>query len=255
VAPNRWYSVFLSRPAASVRLYCLPCAGGSASMFRAWADVLPPTVELRAIRLPGRHARYREPAFTDCETAAAELADALGPELRRPYVLFGHSMGALIAYRLIRVLERRTLAQPTLYVGASWTVQGVAAERMPDPDEPDERFVDVLRRLGGVPPEVLSDPEKLAITLPVLRADFQLCRSYVYRPDEAPLSVPTSIMGGLADRVTPLDEMTTWREHTLRYLGLRRFAGGHFFLRDDVPGVVGALVDDLATATRKVNLR
>ncbi|WP_416963487.1 thioesterase II family protein [Streptomyces sp. Agncl-13] len=240
-----WYSVPVPRPAASVRLYCLPCAGGDSTMFRAWADHLPPSVELRAIRLPGRHGRHPEQPFTDCAMAADTLAGALAPELRPPYVLFGHSMGALIAYQLLLALERRGLPPPTLYTSASWLVEGIPVERLPDPAASDDRFIDRLRRLGGVPSEVLSDPEVLAFMLPVLRADFQLCRTYEPRVGRAPLAVPMRAMGGVADTVTPVDRMAGWSHHTTRFLGVRRFPGDHFFVRDHADRVVGALVDDL----------
>jgi medium-chain acyl-[acyl-carrier-protein] hydrolase len=247
VVEQPWYSVFVSRPEAPIRLYCLPCAGGGATMYRELAERLPPTFELRAIRLPGRHARYGEPAFTDCETAAGALADALAAELRRPYVLFGHSMGALIGHRLVEVIERRGMAPPALFVSASWLVQGFPLERLPDPAASDERFVDVLRRLGGVAPGVLGDPEVLAFTLPLLRADFRLCRSYAYRPDDMPqLRAPMRAMGGAADHVTPVDQMGLWGSHARRFLGVRAFPGGHFFLNDNAEAVVETLAADVA---------
>ena len=241
-----WYSVFEPRPAAPVRLYCLPCAGGSAEMFRPWAAWLPPWIELRAIRLPGRYARHPRPAFADFDTGGEELAEALGTELRPPYVLFGHSMGALIAYRMARAIDRRGLPSPALCVIASSLVQGIAPERLPDPAEGDARFLEVLQQLGGMPPEVLADPEVLAFTLPVLRDDFRLCRSYVYRGGEAPLAVPLRVMGGTVDTITPVRHMASWRHHTRRFLGTRVFPGGHFFLREQVGAVVDALTGDVA---------
>ncbi|MEU2834244.1 alpha/beta fold hydrolase [Streptomyces lavendulae] len=243
---SSWYSVYAPRPAASVRLYCLPCAGGGATMFRAWADRLPPTVELRAVRLPGRHAWHPEPPFTDCTAAAHALASGLGPELHTPYVLFGHSMGALLAHELILSLDRHELPPPALYVSASWLVEGTPIELLPDPADCDEQFVETLRRFGGVPPEVLSDPEVLDFMLPALRSDFGLCRTYTYRTGATPFSVPVRAMGGVADTVTPVDRMARWRHHTERFLGTRSFPGDHFFLRGQADEIVAALVDDIA---------
>ncbi|WP_146060318.1 thioesterase II family protein [Amycolatopsis sp. CA-128772] len=246
MAAHPWYATFAPRPAAPVRLYCLPCAGGSAEMFRPWTAFLPPELELRAIRLPGRHARHPRSAFADFDTAGDGIAEALAAELRPPYVLFGHSMGGLIAYRMLRAIERRGLPEPALFVAASCLVQGIAVDRLPDPAGPDERFLDVLRRFGGMPPEVLADEEVLAFQLPVLRADFRLCRSYVYRGGEPPVRVPLRVMGGTTDLITPHRHLAAWRHHTRRYLGLRAFPGGHFFVRDQVRDVVGALAVDVA---------
>jgi surfactin synthase thioesterase subunit len=219
-------------------------------MYQQWARYLPPTIDLRAVKLPGRHTRHREPAFTDSESAAEELAEALGPEFGPHCILFGHSMGALLGYRLLRVLEGRGCVLPALFVAASWTVFGVPTSRMPDPDDPDEEFVRTLRGLGGVAPELFDNPDLLALTLPMLRADFRLCRSYVYRPDEPPLRIPLSVMGGTSDTVTPAGELKAWSDHARRFVGLRLFSGGHFFIRDDVPGVVAALVEDFGAVTR-----
>ncbi|MFE1824852.1 thioesterase II family protein [Streptomyces anulatus] len=240
-----WYSVYRPRPDAEVQLYCLPGAGADATMFRPWADRLPPDIELRAVRLPGRHAPHPEKPFTGCVEAADRLATGLAAHLRVPYVLFGHSMGALLAHQLIGALARGGLPPPLLYVSASWLVEGTPRERLPDPAASDERFVEVLARLGGVPSRVLADQEVLAFTLPVLRADFELCRTYRFDPGAPPLTVPVRAMGGVADRVTPVEEMTGWARHARRFLGTRCFPGDHFFPRDQTAQVLGVLVEDI----------
>jgi surfactin synthase thioesterase subunit len=246
------YSVFLPRPDAEIVLYCLPCAGGDAAMFRSWAALLPPTIELRAVRLPGRHARGRDGAVPDFDAAATGIADAIGSELRKPYVLFGHSMGALIGYRLMRVLARRGLMTPTLFVVASSLVQGIPQDRLPDPALSDDAFVTALAELDGAAPEVLADPEVLTFALPALRADYAMCRVYSYRADEPPLDVPVLVLAGTEDTITPVERMPRWQEITRRFRGIERFPGDHFFFRDDA----GPLVDTIvAHAQHPANLR
>lgn len=249
-----WYLTFQPRPEAALRLYCLPCAGGGASMFRRWAALLPPWVELRAVRLPGRQGRHREPSFTDCDAAAetlvAALAEPLAAEPPGGYAIFGHSMGALLGYLMIRLRQRAGLPLPALFAVASWPVAGAASEVMPDPDDTDEGFCDTLRTLGGVPPEMLADPEVLALTLPTLRADFRLCRSYRYRP-AAPLPIPVAVFGGVEDRVTPPDGLARWQPHSTDFRGLRLFEGGHFFFQDQPAELVAAVTTEL-TAVRGI---
>lgn len=240
-----WYRVFAPRPAARVRLYTLPYAGGNALAFRPWADHLPPWIELRAVHLPGRFGRHRQDPFTDCDEAVESLAAELETEAG-PFVLFGHSMGAMLGYRLARLLHRRDRPPPALLAVASWPVSGVPRASMPDPADPDDRFADVLRAMGGTLPEVLDDPEMRALTLPVLRADFRLCRSYVYRP-EPPLSVPTVVYGGTGDRIAPPESLAGWKDHTERFLGFERFDGDHFFLRHHVPVLTASIAAHAGT--------
>ncbi|MEU6740075.1 thioesterase II family protein [Streptosporangium sandarakinum] len=264
VTQPSWYLAFEPRPAARVHLYGLPFAGGGVSMFRPWARHLPPWVELRAVRLPGRPGRHRQAPFTDCEEAARWLADALAESSAAssaassagsragdpvagavPYAVFGHSMGALLGYRLTRALLRDGAPPPALLALAAWPVRGAAAALTPDPADPDDRFAATLRSLGGLPPEMADDPDALALTLPVARADFTLCRSYAYRA-EPPLPVPVTVFGGTGDAVAPPGELAEWRAHTRDFLGLRLFEGGHFFPREHLPELAAALTADLA---------
>ncbi|WKU07094.1 thioesterase II family protein [Micromonospora sp. HUAS LYJ1] len=249
---STWYLTYQPRPTAAVRLYCLPCAGGGASMFRRWATLLPDWVELRAVRLPGRQGRHREPSFTDCHRGAEALADALaGPLAAEPpggYAIFGHSMGAMLGYLLIRLRQRAGLPPPALFAAASWPVAGAAPGVMPDPADTDEDFCATLRTLGGVPPEMLDDPQMLRLTLPILRADFQLCRSYRWRPD-GPLPCPVAAFGGIDDRVTPPEGLAEWKQHSADFRGLRLFDGGHFFFQDRPEDLVTAVTSELAATT------
>ena len=210
-------------------------------MFRAWAAHVPEWVEVRAVWLPGRPGRHREPPFTDVGQAVDALLDGLGPELTDRYALVGHSMGAMLAYRMTQALRERGGRLPGALAVASWPPRGASRRVMPDPAGSDEAFTADLRRLGGIPDELLDDPVMTKVTLPLLRADFQLCRSYAYRP-AAPLSMPLIALGGVADTVTPPETLATWREEAADFRGLNLFPGGHFFLADHVPEVVGLVI-------------
>src|SRR5262245_44114205 len=110
---QRWFARLEPRPSARLRLYCLPYAGSGAAVYRPWAALLPSTIDLRLVQLPGREARLREPAYTRMDALIEALAPAVASEIDRPYVLFGHSMGALVVFELARALRRLDLPSPT----------------------------------------------------------------------------------------------------------------------------------------------
>src|SRR5688572_103167 len=94
------------RPEAELRLLCFHHAGGGTAFFVPWAAALPAHIELVAIRLPGRESAFSRPRFTDLDKAVDAVCAALAPLLDRPFALFGHSLGALIAYRVAQNLDR-----------------------------------------------------------------------------------------------------------------------------------------------------
>jgi medium-chain acyl-[acyl-carrier-protein] hydrolase len=237
-----WYLTFAARPEARLRLYCLPCAGGGPSMYRAWAREFPSWMELRAVRLPGRQGRHREQPFTDADQAVRGLLDGLADELTGRFAFFGHSMGALLAYRMTRELSQAGAVMPRLLAVASWPPRGAPAAAMPDPEDTDAGFREASRLLGGVPDEIFNDPAVMRLTLPLLRADFRLCRSYAYQP-RAPLDLPLAAFGGCDDQVVPPGLLETWQQETTDYRGLHLYPGDHFFLHQHVPELVRVIAD------------
>jgi surfactin synthase thioesterase subunit len=150
-------------------------------------------------------------------------------------------MGAMLAYRMTLALRQRGAALPQVLVAASWPPRGASRRVMPDPTHNDAAFTADLRRLGGIPDELLDDPSMTKFALPLLRADFRLCLSYVYRP-APPLSMPVIALCGDADKVTPAETLATWREEALDFRGLHLFPGGHLFLVDHVAEVADLVI-------------
>jgi medium-chain acyl-[acyl-carrier-protein] hydrolase len=237
VRRSPWILGARPRPQARQRLFCLPYAGGAASGYRSWADLLPADVEVCPVQLPGRGSRFREAPFRRVADLVAALAEGLLPLLDLPFALFGHSMGALVAFELARELRRRGAHAPSLLA-----LSGHQAPRRPAPEPPfshlpDAEFLaEVRRRYDGIPPEVLAEEELLRLLLPVLRADIEVLESYAYAP-EGPLDCPVSCFGGENDPHVSLADLQAWRDETSGPLRVRTFAGGHFFVesaRDEV---------------------
>src|SRR5689334_9327956 len=125
---TKWFVFPQPSPQAQLRLFCLPYAGGGISIFRTWSQYLPPTIEVCAIQLPGRENRLREPAFTQITPLIQALDAALPSLLDKPYALFGHSMGAIIAFELARLLLPRNTPLRHLFVSGRIAPQVTDAE-------------------------------------------------------------------------------------------------------------------------------
>jgi surfactin synthase thioesterase subunit len=219
-----WLSDWKPNRRASVRLFCFPYAGGGDSTFRSWQRNLSDTIEVCAVQLPGRGARISEPPCIQMDQLVRAAAAALAAYLDKPFALFGHSMGALIAFELTRHLRTKYSVEPVhLFVSGRPAPQTVSEPL--DLDQLDVELAAMLRRRNGTP----ENPELIELLLPMLRADLALCSSYIYTP-QPPLSFPITAFGGLDDHGVPRHSLEGWREHTTAPFVLRLFPGDHFFL-------------------------
>jgi len=229
-SPSEWLFAYSSARPSRLRLICFPPAGMGPVVFKNWAAELPPGVSLCAVHLPGRTARFREPAMT----SVPELVDAITraiaqlPEL--PFAFFGHSMGAILAEEVTRRLMELSLPIPRHLI-----VSGRRPPSLPDPNPPigglsDAAFVDEIgRRYDGIPREILANPDVLELLLPSLRADIVALEKFQPGP-QPPLPIPVSAFGGDSDPMTPPADLKAWEKETQAAFELRIFPGGHFYL-------------------------
>lgn len=209
-------------------LVIFPYAGGSASAFRTWTRTCHPAYRAMVATLPGRGARLDEPPEEDFETLVHHLVDTLAPRLGRRFALFGHSLGAYLAFETARLLPREPVA---LFVSGAVDPQRRAAAPRQVAAMPDAQLVEELRRLGGTPPEVLEHEELLELLLPSIRADFALADDYRFRPEPI-LSCPVHVLGGDRDATAPPDALDGWLSRTRGPGQTRIFHGDHFYLHD-----------------------
>jgi medium-chain acyl-[acyl-carrier-protein] hydrolase len=226
-----------------IRLFCFPHAGGGVSAFARLQGSLPPRFLACPARLPGRESRAAEAPFERMEALVAALAEAIQPLADRPFVLFGHSMGAAVAFELARALRRAGRRAPLGLIVSGARAPQYRAGWSPPPPPADEEFRAQLRRLEGVPAEVLENDELMRLLLPLLRADTALYRNYVYSV-EPPFDFPLRAYGGSSDPNVREEHVEAWSCQTTGGFAARIFEGGHFF-PNSAPDFAASLAADL----------
>jgi medium-chain acyl-[acyl-carrier-protein] hydrolase len=225
---------FGSGDAAPVRLLCLPHAGAGASAYRTWGQGLPAEIAACPVQLPGRESRMGETPYDHVEDIADDLADALFDDtgldttaFRTPYALFGHSMGAIVAFALAQRLRERGLPEPVHLF-----VSGRQAPHLPT-SLPDLRHLGItelaaeLATLGGTPRQVLDNPDLLGMIAPLLRADFAVNETYRHTGEPA-LDIPVTAFAASADPRSSVEQVGAWGEATAGAFQLHRLPGDHF---------------------------
>ncbi|HEY0696446.1 MAG TPA: alpha/beta fold hydrolase [Micromonospora sp.] len=233
---------------AEILLFCLPYAGGSAQrIYGKWGRQLPDHIEVVPVEPPGRGSRIMESPLTSVEAITNDLIDRVVKRIDRPYAIFGHSLGALVAFELARRLEYGQ-GRPVSHL----FVSGHAAPQLPLPPDndyllPDAEFKVRLRELAGTPEEVLADEDLLDLVVPIIRADFQAADTYQWRPGLR-LNCPMTVYGGQHDPEAMPDTLPRWKEHTTARCDVRVLPGNHFFLHHEERALLDGIAEDLERA-------
>ncbi|MCH0564849.1 MULTISPECIES: thioesterase II family protein [unclassified Streptomyces] len=246
VHPDLWIRRFHSAVPASPRLVCLPHAGGAASFYMPMSKMLSPGVEVLAIQYPGRHERLSERRRETVAELADEITQVIRPLTDQPLSLFGHSLGATVAFEVARRMEADDIELAHLFV---------SSRRAPDLnrnehvyERGDQELIKQIRSLSGTAPDVFDDPDMTARVLPAIRSDYKAAETYVYAPGPK-LTCPVTALIGDADPMVSADEVTAWSKHTDGTFELRIWPGGHFYLDAHATEVI-AEISAAMVATR-----
>jgi surfactin synthase thioesterase subunit/3-oxoacyl-(acyl-carrier-protein) synthase/acyl carrier protein len=251
-----WLSYKEKRINPKIRVFCFPYGGGSASIYRDWHHDFPETIEVCPIQLPGRENRLNEMPISEMKGLIKTLISELRPYLNVPFLFFGHSMGALIAYELTRELKKQNLPLPMhLFVSA-----------FPDPRLPAKGLNNLLTHLNknnitlnsmdsGVAISKLSDEQLLILSdafnqhgltdykdyllnreitkilLPIFINDMKLIKDYRYQHVN-PLDIPLTVFLSKCDAWIPYDDHLSWQEHTSKSCTFHEYDAEHLFIKD-----------------------
>lgn len=225
-------------PTPASHLYCLPHAGGSPGEYVRWSDGLA-GIQVWAIRAPGQPGRTDEPPCTRMTALVGGIVNAV--RFARPYALFGHSLGALVAFEVARLAQRRWGAGPDhLFVSACPPPPDVRSPLGDLPD--DELLAEVQRRWGLLPAEVIAVPALREQAIRRFRADLTVLETY-RMSDATPVDCPITALGGVDDPESA--SLPRWFVYTRAPFTVRMFPGGHFYFRDEWSDLLRIIDDTL----------
>ncbi|WP_063532928.1 alpha/beta fold hydrolase [Burkholderia sp. MSMB1589WGS] len=242
------------REHARHRLLMFHHACGSATNYFRWAVAFPPHVEVWLVELPGRGRSLKHAAF-DTLPALRDYLRELAPALPADYAIFGHSMGALVAYCFAHDMTQ--LGRAPRWLGVSGADSPFAASRrraFPVHQRPDAAIVEHLATLGGTPPEVFAHDELRAMLLQLAKADFRIVEAFFPLAPATPLPVPVTVFAGAHDTVLSEGGLQDWQRASTLPIGRETFDGGHFYLLDTPSAVHGAIDAALTKLERRADI-
>ncbi|MGP4971771.1 thioesterase II family protein [Psychrobacter aquimaris] len=218
-----------------LKIYCLPCAGASAAMYLPWVKHLPSSIKIIPLELAGRGKRIGESSLHNFQSQVEDIyLNYFEKELLVdiPYVIFGHSMGAMLGYQLIQKLREKKLSLPkALFVSASPAPMCRDTSGFDNLD--DASLIEDLRQYNGTPEAVFEHTELLEMLLRNLRSDYQVCASNLYlvgMPTTIP--IPIHAFAGAEDNIV-IENIVSWSKYTTDEFTVDVFKGGHFYLKHE----------------------
>jgi len=218
----------------TMRLFCFHHAGGSGAMFKTWNKALGPAVDVYPIEILNRDR------FATLHQLVNEVNDQLRSALGGPHVFFGHSFGALVAYRLTCLRASSGSLSPRALIVSSSAPPHLPAP-IPMVDQLDDhQLTALLSDLGGIPPELEEWPALRDRAVAAARIDLRLCMTDEETEPMA-LSCPIHAFGGSDDPLVNESDLHEWSSRTSGGFSVQILRGGHFYLSDG-PQLFAALL-------------
>ena len=236
VQKNNLFIVPQPRQKPELRLFCLPFAGGSAYAYQGWQQHVGPEVELVLVQLKGRGARIDEMPHQDMHSLVDELMAYSAYLTQCPYLLFGHSMGALSCYALCCELYKQHKTLPVHMIASGCRAPHQAYQQRTLHALPQKEFFYELAQLSGTPQEVLANKELMELFEPLLRADFRIAETYQAEPLKMHFAL--SVLYGDHDHSVTISQLNAWQELSSKGCTLTQMPGDHFFIRQSANQVL-----------------
>jgi medium-chain acyl-[acyl-carrier-protein] hydrolase len=212
-----------------MRLFIFPYAGCRASMFKEFENSLSPYIEICAMQLPGREERFLEKPFDNIDALLEEWKEHHHSYMDMPFAFYGHSMGALLCYEVAYYMEIRKKALP-LHVFISGSYPPHHLKYPEDINKlPDDALIEELKKINGIPLDLLDNIDLVKLFLPIIRADLSIAISYTYKRNYI-FSFPLTVFCGESDPIVNHLELQKWKPYTNKECKIFTYPGDHFFI-------------------------
>ncbi|MCJ8310148.1 MAG: SDR family NAD(P)-dependent oxidoreductase [Hyphomicrobiales bacterium] len=243
---SSWVICPQSRPDAKSRLICFPYAGGGASAFNDWVDVVPEDIELCVIQMPGREERLGEPLITDMTSLVETIVQEIGPYTDKPFAFLGHSMGAIVGFETANRLQAMGGPKPEHLFLSARAAPHLEKRDTPLRDLANEEFIERLHGTYGAVPEAIRKSAELQdVFLPILRADVTLLETHIDQRADL-LDIPITAIGGASDPAISVDMLAGWKDRTTGQFEQHELPGDHFFIHGQRHEVMASIVAHLS---------
>jgi len=242
---DRWFKIFKEHSENDFILFCFHYAGGSASHYKEWANDLIKGIDLVAVQMPGRENRFAEKIIDNMEKLINVLSENFSTFKNKKIIFFGHSLGALVAFELLKKLESEAFLDFRHLIVSASRAPHLEIHRKPIYNLPDEEIIQEIQKFKGIPEELLEEKELLRkIMVPIIRADFCISDLYKCSANDK-ISSPITAFGGSEDHTFPLEHLLMWRIHSENF-SYELFKGGHFFTKTSYKDVISSINKILA---------
>ena len=224
----------------NINLICFPFAGGNRYSYSSFKDYVPKGFEFHTYELPGRGVRFREPLLLDMKDVVEDAMTWMSQFIHQPYAIYGHSLGALLGYLMMKEIQRSNVNPPLHLFFTGSEGPSVQNRREMNYKLPKDEFFEKLRELGGCPPDILKDATIMEFFEPIIRADFQVVEEYIYEPS-MPFDIPITCFYGTEEDMTH-EDVLSWSKESTMEVEVRRLPGDHFFINQFIEEIVNFLI-------------
>lgn len=240
-------------------MFALPYAGGSASIYHNWISRLEPVFEVCPYEYAGHASRFSEQFFSSIEEAAEDVSEWIRKHQPKDYILYGHSMGSLVALETEFILEQKNMALPKAVIMAACRPPHLRGKGKQLGALSQEDLMKYMISRGQYDPEILESEELLAILSDIMYADIQIYAKYKRTYESGKIHVPLIALAGEEDEETPPEDMEEWGRYTDHPFEFHMCKGNHFFafneneeFIDDLIALSGAYIHKNARETAEI---